>query len=54
MKRLSQLGRPAFQDLCNLELRNLLFSDLCENCAGLCTFADSYRALLKIARGKAN
>lgn len=51
---LAQLRRPAFQDLGNLELRYLLFSDLCEHCAGLCKFADSYRALLKIAKGKAS
>lgn len=48
----AQLRRPAFSDLGNLELRYVLFSDLCRHCAGLCTFADSYRALFKIAKGK--
>lgn len=48
----AQLRRPAFGDLGDLELRYILFSDLCEHCAGLCKFGDSHRALLKIARGK--
>jgi type II restriction enzyme len=49
----AQLHRPAFADLKNLDLRYILFSELCEHCAGLCKFGDDHRVLLKIARGKA-
>lgn len=49
----AQLCRPAFSDLKNLDLRYILFSELCEHCAGLCKFGDDHRVMLKIARGKA-
>lgn len=48
----AQLRRPAFGNLAGLELRYLLFSELCEHCAGLCKFGTDHRALLKLARGK--
>ena len=48
----AQLRRPAFANLNGLELRYLLFSELCEHCAGLCKFGGDHRALLKIAKGK--
>jgi type II restriction enzyme len=50
---LAQLRRPAFADLDAMELRYLLFSELCEHCAGLCKLGDDFRVLLKLARGKA-
>ncbi|MBX9679272.1 MAG: type II restriction endonuclease [Gemmataceae bacterium] len=49
----AQLRRPAFANLADVELRYLLFSDLCEHCAGLCKFGADHLALLKIAKGKA-
>jgi type II restriction enzyme len=49
----AQLCRPAFSDLKNLDLRYILFSELCEHCAGLCKFGDDHRVMLKIARGRA-
>ncbi|MBI2807805.1 MAG: hypothetical protein HYX68_22720 [Planctomycetes bacterium] len=49
----AQLRRPSFANLAGVELRYLLFSDLCEHCSGLCKFGGDYRALLKIAKGKA-
>jgi type II restriction enzyme len=49
----AQLCRPAFSDLGTLDLRYILFSELCEHCAGLCKFGDDHRVMLKIARGKA-
>ena len=48
----AQLRRPSFANLATAELRYLLFSELCENCAGLCKFGGDHRALLKIAKGK--
>ena len=49
----AQLRRPVFANLATAELRYLLFSELCEHCAGLCKFGGDHRALLKIAKGKA-
>lgn len=48
----AQLRRPAFADLGNLELRYILFSDLCEHCAGLCKLGDDHRVMLKLAKGR--
>lgn len=48
----AQLHRPAFADLGKLNLRYILFSELCEHCAGLCKFGEDHRALLKIAKGR--
>ena len=49
---LAQLRRPAFGDLGALELRYILFRELCEHCAGLCKFGDDHTVMRKIARGK--
>ena len=38
--------------LAQLAMRYILFSELCEHCAGLCKFGEDYRAILKIARTK--
>jgi type II restriction enzyme len=48
----AQLRRPAFEDLGSLDLRYILFSELCEHCAGLCKFGEDHRVMLKIARGR--
>ncbi len=48
----AQLCRPAFAHLGGSRIHYMLFSDLCEHCAGLCKFAQDYRALLRIARSK--
>lgn len=48
----AQLRRPAFADRGNLELRYILFSDLCEHCAGLCKLGDDHRVMLKLAKGR--
>lgn len=48
----AQLRRPAFGDLGSLELRYILFRELCEHCAGLCKFGDDHTVMRKIARGK--
>ncbi len=48
----AQLRRPAFSDLGGLELRYILFRELCEHCAGLCKFGDDHTVLRKIAKGK--
>ncbi|MCL5960209.1 MAG: hypothetical protein M1358_13015 [Chloroflexi bacterium] len=48
----AQLHRPAFQQMQDIQLRYILFSDLCEHCAGLCKFGEDYRAVLKIAKSK--
>jgi type II restriction enzyme len=48
----AQLRRPAFGDLGALELRYILFRELCEHCAGLCKFGDDHKVMRKIAKGK--
>lgn len=48
----AQLCRPAFSDLGSLDLRYILFSELCEHCAGLCKFGEDHHVMLKIARGR--
>ncbi|MBI4316930.1 MAG: hypothetical protein HY675_00450 [Chloroflexi bacterium] len=48
----AQLHRPAFAQLGGLQLRYILFSDLCEHCDGMCKFGDDHRVLLKIAKTK--
>ena len=48
----AQLRRPAFGDLGALELRYILFGELCEHCAGLCKFGDDHTVLRKIAKGR--
>mgnify|MGYP006932283254 CR=1 FL=1 len=48
----AQLRRPAFGDLGALELRYILFRELCEHCTGLCKFGDDHTVLRKIAKGK--
>jgi len=48
----AQLRRPAFGDLGALELRYILFRELCEHCAGLCKFGDDHTVLRKIAKGR--
>lgn len=47
---ISQLKRPSFKHMDCMELMYLTFSDLCENCKGICTFGDGYKSLLKIAK----
>ncbi|MDO8670782.1 MAG: hypothetical protein Q7O66_05045 [Dehalococcoidia bacterium] len=49
----AQLHRPAFRQLGSFQMRYILFSDLCEHCAGLCKFGEDHRVMLRIARGKA-
>ena len=48
----AQLRRPAFSDLGEIELRYILFRELCEHCAGMCKFGDDHTVLRKIAKGK--
>jgi len=50
---LAQLCRPAFQQMNDVELHYILFSELCEHCAGLCKFGEDYRAMFRIARSRA-
>lgn len=47
---LAQLKRPSFRNLDCVELKYILFSDLYENCNGLCKFGDNYKILFKIAK----
>lgn len=47
---IAQLKRPSFQSLACLKLRYLLFTDLKENCNGICKFGEDYRILLKVAK----
>ncbi len=48
----AQLRRPSFADLGEIDFHYILFSELCEHCAGLCRFGDDFRIMLKIARKK--
>jgi len=48
----AQLRRPSFAGLGDMDFHYLLFSELCEHCAGLCRFGDDFRIMLKIARKK--
>lgn len=48
----AQLKRPSFKNLDCINLRYILFSDLYENCSGLCRFGEDYKILLKIANEK--
>jgi type II restriction enzyme len=48
----AQLRRPAFVDLQSLELRYILFKELCEHCAGLCKFGEDHTVMRKIAKGR--
>lgn len=48
----AQLRRPAFGDLGEMELRYILFRELCEHCDGLCKFGDDHTVMRKVARGK--
>lgn len=47
---LAQLKRPSFKNLDCIELKYILFSDLYENCDGICRFGDNYKILFKIAK----
>lgn len=47
---LAQLKRPSFKNLDCIELKYILFSDLCKNCDGICTFGDDFKILFKIAK----
>ncbi|MFT8314976.1 MAG: hypothetical protein ABF633_12150 [Clostridium sp.] len=46
----AQLKRPSFKNLDCIELKYILFSDLYENCDGICRFGDNYKILFKIAK----
>ncbi|MHB1004386.1 MAG: hypothetical protein ACYC3S_01945 [Chloroflexota bacterium] len=48
----AQLNRPAFARIGDLQLRYILFSDLCAHCDGICKFGDDHSVLLKIAKTK--
>ena len=48
----AQLRRPAFGDLGSMELRYILFRELCKHCDGLCKFGDDHTVMRKIAKGK--
>ncbi|HVJ50632.1 hypothetical protein [Desulfitobacterium sp.] len=47
---IAQLKRPSFKDLSCVKLRYMLFSDLKENCKGICRFGEDYTILMKIAK----
>lgn len=47
---LAQLKRPSFKDLSCVKHRYMLFSDLKENCKGICKFGEDYTILMKIAK----
>lgn len=48
---MAQLARPAFRDdLANISLSFIPFSDLCEHCDALCKFGEDHTILQKIAR----
>ena len=48
----AQLRRPAFGDLGRIELRYILFRELCEHCAGLCKFGDDHTVMRRSPREK--
>jgi type II restriction enzyme len=48
----AQLRRPAFGDLDSMELRYILFRELCEHCDGLSKFGDDHTVMRKIAKSK--
>ena len=53
----AQLCRPSLQQLGHVSFRYLLFSDLYENCRGICRFGEDYKILFKLAKdrdGKVN
>lgn len=47
---IAQLCRPSLQQLSHVSFRYLLFSDLYENCKGICRFGEDYRILFKLAK----
>jgi type II restriction enzyme len=50
---MAQLARPAFRnDLADISLSYIPFSDLCEHCDALCKFGEDHTILRKIARGR--
>jgi hypothetical protein len=49
---LAQLCRPSLQQLGHVSFRYLLFSDLYENCKGICRFGENYKILFKLAKGR--
>jgi hypothetical protein len=54
---IAQLCRPSLQQLGHVSFRYLLFSDLYDNCQGICRFGDNYKILFKLAKdrnGKVN
>lgn len=48
----AQLRRPSFAGLGDIDFHYILFSELCEHCAGLCKFGEDFRIMLKISKGK--
>jgi len=48
----AQLRRPSFAGHGEIGFYYILFSELCEHCAGLCRFGDDFRIMLKISRDK--
>ncbi|WP_010234534.1 hypothetical protein [Clostridium arbusti] len=48
----AQLKRPSFRNVDCVTLRYILFSDLYNNCRGICKFGDDYKILFKIAKNQ--
>lgn len=47
---IAQLKRPSFKKLDYVNLRYILFSELCEHCHGFSKFGDDYKILFKVAK----
>lgn len=47
---LAQLRRPAFQRGEGVDLRYILFDELCAHCQGICKLGDDHRVMWKIAK----
>lgn len=47
---IAQLKRPSFKKFDYVNLRYILFSELCEHCHGLSKFGEDYKILLKVAK----
>jgi len=47
---IAQLRRPTFKIMNCIKLRYIIFSDLYENCKGLCKFGENCSILFKISK----
>lgn len=47
---LAQLCRPSFQNRSGVDLRYILFNELCAHCEGICKLGEDHRVLWKIAK----